>query len=278
MDTNKNYLKNIYIFQCPICKQGFSYTDRQLQCNNKHSFDFSHSGYVNFLCKPVKQSYSKQLFKSRRKVVEENFFSALELHIINIISDLYKDKDDIVILDAGCGEGGVFSNILSALHNKGLRTSSIGIDIAKEGISYASKKFEKTIWLVSDISNIPVKDNSVDIILNTLTPANYLEFYRILKPQGIIVKTVPNKEYLKEFRLLSEKTDYTNQKTISLFRERTDFIKEVVVFEEKSVSNENVMDLFEMTPLSWNQKIDKYELSLLQKLTVSLTILVGRKI
>ena len=42
--------------------------------------------------------------------------------------------------------------------------------------------------------------NEFDVILNILSPANYAEFTRLLKPDGLFVKVVPENDYLKELR------------------------------------------------------------------------------
>ena len=53
-----------------------------------------------------------------------------------------------VLLDAGCGEGTHLHAVLSQL-----RTGSvgIGIDLAKEGITAASKAYSGIIWSVADL-------------------------------------------------------------------------------------------------------------------------------
>ena len=86
---------------------------------------------------------------------------------------------------------------MHAIHSQ-LRTGSvgIGIDLAKEGIAAASKAYPGIIWSVADLAAMPFADAQIDAILNILSPANYAEFNRLLKPGGIVVKVVPESGYL----------------------------------------------------------------------------------
>ncbi len=54
--------------------------------------------------------------------------------------------------------------------------------------------------MIGDLANLPLLDNSIDILLNLLSPANYQEFARVLKPGGLLIKVIPGSEYLKEVR------------------------------------------------------------------------------
>src|SRR5699024_12697843 len=87
----------------------------------------------------------------------------------------------------------------------------------------ASKNYHNPIWLVGDLANIPLTDQSSHVVLDTLSPANYMEFKRVLAPEGIIVKIVPRPNYIKELREViftnRDKKAYTNGETISLLKQ-----------------------------------------------------------
>src|SRR5699024_8325158 len=101
--------------------------------------------------------------------------------------------------------------------------TGIGLDIAKEGIIMASKNYHNPIWLVGDLANIPLTDQSSHVVLNILSPANYMEFKRVLAPEGIIVNNVSRPNYLKGLREVtctnSYNKAYNNDENISLFRQ-----------------------------------------------------------
>ncbi|RBO11051.1 methyltransferase domain-containing protein, partial [Pantoea sp. 3_1284] len=81
-----------------------------------------------------------------------------------------------------------------------MESIGIGIDLAKEGIAAASKAYPDIIWSVADLAAMPFADAQVDAILNILSPANYAEFSRLLKPGGVVMKVVPESGYLLELR------------------------------------------------------------------------------
>src|SRR5699024_3874054 len=73
-------------------------------------------------------------------------------------------------------------------------------DISKEGINLAAATYEEIFFLVADLAHSPFSADSFDTILNILSPSNYQEFKRILKPGGLLIKVVPGADYLKASR------------------------------------------------------------------------------
>src|SRR5699024_4614897 len=145
--------------------------------------------------------------------MESNLYSSLHKKVSEIIG---KHLDEFhyptIIFDAGSGEGSHLQKIINECRDRAI--TGIGLDIAKEGIIMASKNYHNPIWLVGDFANIPQIDLSSHVFLNIRSSANYIEFKRILDPEGIIVKIVPRTNYLKELQEViftnSNKKAYTN--------------------------------------------------------------------
>jgi ubiquinone/menaquinone biosynthesis C-methylase UbiE len=119
--------------------------------------------------------------------------------ILSIIENLDIQKNDRV-LDAGCGEG-FYEILLSNLYE----CSIIGID-NDDKILNAGKERTKNLKNVKlenqDLCNLPYKDNSFDKIICSEVVEHIdqdtkaiSELYRVLKPGGRIVITVPNTNY-----------------------------------------------------------------------------------
>ena len=68
------------------------------------------------------------------------------------------------------GKGQHLHAILSQLLAESV---GIGIDLAKEGITAASKAYPGIIWSVADLAAMPFADGQIDTIINILSPANY---------------------------------------------------------------------------------------------------------
>ncbi|MDN4495192.1 putative RNA methyltransferase [Ureibacillus aquaedulcis] len=256
------------LFSCPLCKESMHVTDDgHVICGNHHSFDIAKQGYVNFMIKPAASMYSKSLFESRQEVISSGLYNQLQQTIAKNIGD-----EAQVILDTGCGEGSHLERICDLLTQD---VVAIGIDISKEGIQAAAKFYEQKIWCVGDLANNPYKKQSIDCILNILSPANYDEFSRLLKPNGKVIKVVPQSGYLKEIRKQafanSEKESYSNNQTVERFKEHFTNVWQERITYTVPLSAQLVPKLLEMTPLGWHLQ----EGISLTEITIDLDVLVG---
>jgi len=236
---------------------------KSLICLNRHCFDISKNGYVNFLMKHIKTEYDKVLFNSRNIISRHGFFEPLTEAIAEIIS---KETDaslsDCMILDAGCGEGSHLNQIINKLNaSTQARFQGVGIDISKGGIQIASRQYPDCIWCVGDLAGNPFMSGIFDIILNILSPSNYAEFHRLLKDSGLLVKAVPGKDYLKELREAlyhhTDKQSYSNEKVLQHFTVNFNFLATRQVRYTKKLDEEMLMHLFKMTPLTWMANDDE---------------------
>jgi ArsR family transcriptional regulator len=119
-----------------------------------------------------------------------------------------KIKEGDVVLDLGSGAG---IDAILAAKKVGEKGRVIGIDMTEEMIEKAKQNAEKqgiknVEFLLGEIENLPIKDNSVDTIITNcvinLTPdkaKTFSEAYRVLKPKGKI--------YLSDIVLLKELTE-----------------------------------------------------------------------
>ena len=213
------------VFACPLCTSPMNVVhDSSLICTNQHCFDLSRQGYVNLLPHPAKTKYAKEMFASRKLISKGGFFDPLLSQLSEVILQTSQPgTQSIRILDAGCGEGSHLSQIQRTIADQ---TSNgilgVGIDVSKEAIALATSEPSRSIWCVADLANCPFADKQFTAILNILSPANYAEFLRLLADDGIVLKVVPEKEYLRELREFlyaeSERQDYSNDETTTLFR------------------------------------------------------------
>ncbi|WP_342757077.1 methyltransferase domain-containing protein [Kineothrix sedimenti] len=113
------------------------------------------------------------------------------------VQELVRHK---TVLDAACGEG-YGSNILASTAEK-----VIGLDISDEAVERAKIKYGDTAnlsFVIGSIAELPLEDNSVDIIVSFETIEHVAEelqvgflreIGRVLKKDGILVMSTPNKE------------------------------------------------------------------------------------
>ncbi|WP_231597628.1 putative RNA methyltransferase [Bacillus sp. SA1-12] len=282
-----NYVRNFEkIFACPICHASMKVSEQKsLICLNHHTFDFAKQGYINLTTSSGKTKYGKDLFEARRKLITEcAFFEPLHHAITNALEKyIVKTKESISILDTGCGEGSHLSAICDFVcANLVERVIGVGIDISKEGIMIAAKSYTDKIWAVANLANTPFMNQQFDVILNILSPSNYAEFNRLLKPNGLVIKVVPQSGYLKELRHLFYKTDkqnYSNAAIVERFKERYQFVDHVRLTYTRSLNESSIKLLVNMTPLSWattEEQVTSFVKANSMKITVDLDVLIGK--
>jgi|SRR5690625_1911659 len=279
----ENLSEIVDVFRCPLCHSSMKVMNlKSIICSNNHTFDIAKQGYVNMMTRPTNSHYDKKLFEARQNMImESDLYALLHEKISEMIEEhLGVSNYPTIILDAGCGEGSHLQMVLDECNNEAI--TGIGLDVSKEGIIMAGKKYKTPIWLVGDLASAPLADQSTCIILNILSPANYKEFKRVLAPDGFVIKVVPRANYLKELRDIiftdENKKKYSNDETVSLFKEHFHQVKQSKVSYSKVLKREELMNLVQMAPLSWNVEKERLDVFMNQgspEITVDLDILVG---
>ena len=263
-------------FACPVCQENLTLVESSLKCENRHSFDLAKFGYVN-LAPQIKQSanYDKENFQNRQQILEAGFYQA----ILEGISDLLATKPSAkIVLDIGCGEG-FYSRKLQEVHPE---KTFYAFDISKDSIQIAAKSEPNWAvnWFVGDLARLPIKDASMDILLDIFSPANYGEFRRVLSKDGILIKVIPTENHLKEIRQMVQdqltKKDYSNQDIKEHFQEHFSIQSSQIVSLTKPITTEQRQALLSMTPLLFHVDQSKINWSQLTEITIEAEILVGK--
>ena len=170
----------------------------------------------------------------------------------------------------GSGEGTHDYKILKKLNNNNLQI--IGIDLSKDGIDlYNDYINDNTIGIVSDLNNVLIKDKSIDVILNILSPSNENEMLRLLKPDGIIIKVTPKKQYLYELRDILNIKEYENENIIfDNINKKYEIIEKDEYIKTFKLDDKTFNYLINMTPLLNNYN----EIPKIDKITIALNIYV----
>ena len=264
------------VFACPICQENLTLVESSLKCEHRHSFDLAKFGYVN-LAPQIKQSanYDKENFQNRQQILEAGFYQA----ILETISDLLATKPSAkTVLDIGCGEG-FYSRKLQESHSD---KTFYAFDISKDSVQIAAKSEPNWAvnWFVGDLARLPIKDASIDILLDIFSPANYGEFRRVLSKDGILIKVVPTENHLKEIRQMVQdqltKKDYSNQDIKEHFQEHFSIQSSQIASLTKPITAEQRQALLSMTPLLFHVDQSKIDWSQLTKITIEAEILVGK--
>ena len=263
-------------FACPICQENLTLLETSFKCCNRHSFDLAKFGYVN-LAPQIKQSanYDKENFQNRQQILEAGFYQA----ILEVLSDLLSNsKNAKTILDIGCGEG-FYSRKLQERHPD---KTFYAFDISKDSVQIAAKSEPNWAvnWFVGDLARLPIKDASMDILLDIFSPANYGEFRRVLSKDGILIKVIPTENHLKEIRQKVQdqltKKDYSNQDIKEHFQGHFTILSNQTASLTKTITADQLQSLLSMTPLLFHIDQTKIDWSDLTEITIEAEILVGK--
>jgi len=240
-------------FACPICQENLTLVESSLKCNNRHSFDLAKFGYVN-LAPQIKQStnYDKENFQNRQQILEAGFYQAILEVYSRKLQESHPDK------------------------------TFYAFDISKDSVQIAAKSEPNWAvnWFVGDLARLPIKDASMDILLDIFSPANYGEFRRVLSKDGILIKVIPTENHLKEIRQKVQdqltKKDYSNQDIKEHFQGHFTILSNQTVSLTKTITTDQLQALLSMTPLLFHVDQTKIDWSQLTEITIEAEILVGK--
>ena len=102
------------------------------------------------------------------------------------------------VADMGCGEGFYLHGVMQHLAGS---IRGVGLDISKEAVRLAAGQNKAGAFAAANINRqVPLADQSVDLLLNIFAPRNAAEFARVLAPQGFLVVVIPTAAHLHEWR------------------------------------------------------------------------------
>ena len=266
--------KILPLLRCPLCGGGFEKRDSSLVCAKRHTFDIARQGSVNFVPQQKESFYKKELFESRAKVFEAGVYQPVVDALTQAI-DRHVHKAHPVLLDAGCGEGYYAKAVCP-----GREMTRIGFDLSKEAVKLAARGPKTAFFCAADLKNIPLADQSCDVLLDIFTPANYAEFARVLSPDGLVFKLAPRAGYLCELRQaashLLRHGEYDGGQVEQYVKEKMNLIEQTAITYTLPVSQETAYHLARMTPMLAGVDVDALDLSAITEITIDETLYVGR--
>ena len=119
---------------------------------------------------------------------------AFEMSVIIAMRSIQVSRDDMIILDVGCGSGGSLLNMLRLGFNS---NNMFGIDILKERINDAKTRFQNINFIHGNATSMDFSDSEFDIVMEStmfvqitdseLASNIAAEMMRVLKPGGYLI-------------------------------------------------------------------------------------------
>ncbi len=259
---------------CPLCKNPLLRQDTCLKCMKNHSFDFAKSGYINLLNPGKKNNAkagdSKEMIRARSLFFSSGAYSQIRDTLSNIVKGFLPK----VIVDAGCGEGYYTTKIAEECKD----AIVFGFDMSKFGTEHASKNdknigITNTLYSVSNIFDMPVIDDCVDVVVNMFAPVADEEFSRVLRSGGYLIIGIAGKHHLEGLKQVIYDEVYLNEVSEHSY-EGFEFVEcKNLKYEVQIVSNDTIKALFQMTPYFHRTSLsDKEKLDHVDKLTTTVEV------
>ena len=266
---------------CPVCSLPLIKQNSSLKCENRHSFDFSSSGYINLL-KPGKKNNAKagdsrEMIKARTDFFESGAYEGIAKEICALV-DLYSPH---TVVDAGCGEG-YYTQYIANDPSRFV----YGIDMSKFGCEHGAKSgkrkaFDNLVYCVGSIYELPFANESTDLIVNMFAPVAHSEFFRVLKKGGHFIVAAAGIDHLDGLKSVLYDDVYKNEEKFLEFDGFELVKQENLKYTAKIQGNQTIYNLFTMTPYYHRTGLDdKKKLETVNELTttVEVNFLVYKKI
>ncbi len=263
--------------RCPVCGEALTRLEKTCACEKGHFFDIARQGYVNLLLHSgsgKRHGDDKRMVAARRDFLERGFYDPLSGLLASLCCEY--TGSEVLLLDAGCGEGKYTCDALSALRSAGKTAAGVGVDISKEALIYAARRDKSLTLLVASSSALPLMDGCADAVLNVFSPLAREEFLRVLKPGGILLRAWPLEKHLWELKTLIYDEPYPNKPADPVCEGFTLLESKELRYPIHLSSSAEIQALFEMTPYYYKtSRADQQKAADAQALTVTLEFGVG---
>lgn len=242
---------------CPVCKSLLSGFEHVFRCKDGHSFDVAKEGYLNLLLAQQKNSKSpgdsKDMVQSRSKFLNASYYKPLSDAINRMVEVVLSQNnmDKANVLDAGCGVG-YYTDALSRHNKVPMNTSFYGIDVSKEAIRMAAKRHSQALFAVASIFDMPVKTDSIDVLMNIFSPLSEEEYSRVMKDNGTLIVVSPGANHLFELKQQLYDKPYLNDENKALLKAFQPDERIKVKYDLHINVNDDIQYLIQMTPYYWN--------------------------
>lgn len=248
-------IKKISLLACPLCHTGLSLAGAALACTHGHTFDMAREGYVNLLLQK-RTGDAKEMLRARRNFLEGGLYTPLSDAVNELVRVHLQDvPGPLHILDAGCGEGYYLDRLRNALAPR-QNGCYIGIDVSKEAIRMAAKRYGQSLFVVADVKQrLVLADQAMHAILNIFAPRNASEFARVAVAGGILIVVIPGPAHLLHLRStlgLLGMEDQKQQRIEEQFAGYFEPVESSTIACSMHLNREEIEQVVMMTPNYWH--------------------------
>ena len=206
---------------------------------------------------------TKEMLVARRAFLDGGHYQPLVTTITTLISGYLHGEGEnglpyINILDAGCGEGYYLGQVQRELGQvlPDAHIEYIGLDIAKEAMRMAAKRYKGIHFLVANLKErLVFANDTLHVLLNIFAPRNAEEFARVVTLGGIVLIVIPAPQHLQQLRgtlgLLSIEEN-KQEHVIEQFAPYFTYMGATAVNSTLRLNRQELLQSVMMTPNYWH--------------------------
>jgi 23S rRNA (guanine745-N1)-methyltransferase len=176
---------------CPVCGEGLARHDAALRCPRGHAFDLARQGYVNLLAGdvPARLGDTAQMVAARADFLAAGHYAPVTAALTAAVGGAQR------VVDVGAGPGHHLAAVVEAAPGR----RGLALDASKHAARRAARAHPRVEAAVADVwRGLPLRDGSVDAVLDVFAPRHGSEFARVLAPGGSLVVVTPTGRHLAE--------------------------------------------------------------------------------
>jgi 23S rRNA (guanine745-N1)-methyltransferase len=184
----------VAVLRCPVCGDALALTDRTAHCPRGHAYDLAKQGYLNLLPSASTgiDGDSAGMIGARTVFLGGGHYAPIRDALILAAADL--QEDDLVV-EVGAGTAYYLAGVLGAAAGR----RGVALDVSRYAARRAAKVDRRIGSVVCDAwRELPLLDDSAQLMLNVFAPRNAAEMARVLAPDGTLLVVTPNQQHLAE--------------------------------------------------------------------------------
>jgi len=264
---------------CPVCRAALQQSGNNLRCEAGHSFDRARQGYWNLLLAHKKRSKdpgdNAAMVQARRDFLDQGYYQPLSDAVNNLAATSLKGIQTPRVLDMGCGEGYYSDRLQQALVDNQPELELSALDISKHAVKAACRRNKAIQWLVASGADMPLPDDSQDLLCVLFSRLMPEPFAKVLKPDASLLIAWPGEQHLIELReQIYDEVRPSRFDPISQLAEQFELIERTQVSYPFTLQRpEDIQALLGMTPHSQRMAAEKRaRLDALETLSLTLDV------
>ncbi len=195
---------------------------------------------------------------ARRQFLASNAYHPIADAMVALIVEQQPQwqNQQLVIADAGCGEGYYLRTIVKQLAVS-QTLQAFGWDISKFAVQAAAKQMPTGQFVTASNAHIPLGDNSIDILLSVFGFPVAAEFARIVKHGGFVVTADTGERHLLELRHRIYPEIKAYRPKVLLDKMLFDCIEEQTLAYALTLNQQQLAQLLLMTPHFFRAKAER---------------------